>query len=488
MNNGAEMWDRYFDLNIERVLEHWPVAFAIRELIANALDEQAITGTAEPVIVKDAGGAWHIADFGRGVRYEHLTQNENPEKLSHPGVIGQFGIGLKDALAVFDRRQVRIEIRSQFGDITTEQRTKGSFEDVRTLHAIIHPGRPGMVGTDVVLHGVSDADVAEAKQFFLHYSGDRLLETTRYGDVLARADSGPGRVYVKGLLVAQEENFLFSYNIADINAPLRRALNRERSNVGRTAYADRVKSILQQCRSAGVARPLADDLAEYTTGRMHDELSWRDVAAHACTVLASHDKVVFVTPSELLVGSPQLRYAEAEGYRLVTVPDEISTRLKTLTDLDGQPLLNLDGYREAWNDSFEFRFVESDQFTPAELVAYRLTEPLLALSGVNRHHVTVGVILISETMRLDDSGDNVAGLWEPQYSRIVIRRDQLADPDAYCGTLLHELTHAASGFPDNSLAFEEALTTLLGRVAVQALRCWPSNEGQSSVGITRQAW
>ncbi len=43
---------------------------------------------------------------------------------------------------------------------------------------------------------------------------------------------------MKGLRIAEEPNFLFSYNITDINAPLRRALNRERSS-GRTAYTDR---------------------------------------------------------------------------------------------------------------------------------------------------------------------------------------------------------------------------------------------------------
>jgi len=40
--------EQAFDLNIEKVLEHWTVPFAIRELIANALDEQALTGTADP--------------------------------------------------------------------------------------------------------------------------------------------------------------------------------------------------------------------------------------------------------------------------------------------------------------------------------------------------------------------------------------------------------------------------------------------------------
>src|SRR4029079_8857184 len=63
---GPQMPTREFDLNIERVLENWTVAHAIRELIANALDEAALTGTVEPEIAKDTGGRWHIRDFGRG--------------------------------------------------------------------------------------------------------------------------------------------------------------------------------------------------------------------------------------------------------------------------------------------------------------------------------------------------------------------------------------------------------------------------------------
>lgn len=57
-----------FDLNVEKVLDHWSVAFAIRELIANALDEQALTRTRDPGIFKDDAGYWHIADAGRGMR------------------------------------------------------------------------------------------------------------------------------------------------------------------------------------------------------------------------------------------------------------------------------------------------------------------------------------------------------------------------------------------------------------------------------------
>jgi hypothetical protein len=278
---------REFDLNIERVLENWTVAHAIRELIANALDEAALTGTQEPTIVKDADGRWHIRDFGRGIRYEHLTQNENREKLANPEkVVGKFGVGLKDALATFDRRNVTVRIRSRFGEITTAKQHKHGFDDITTLHAVIEPpADPEMAGTDVELSGVRDADVEEAKLLFRHYAGDEVLETTTYGLVLARRPRAPSRIYVNGLRVAEESNYLFSYDITSPTKALRAALNRERSNVGRTAYTDRVKAILLAATSEAVANALADDLSLFASGTWHDETQLVDVGVHACQVL-----------------------------------------------------------------------------------------------------------------------------------------------------------------------------------------------------------
>jgi hypothetical protein len=52
----------------------------LRKVLANALDEQALTKTKDVAISKDEQGRWHIRDYGRGLKYEHLTQNENQEK------------------------------------------------------------------------------------------------------------------------------------------------------------------------------------------------------------------------------------------------------------------------------------------------------------------------------------------------------------------------------------------------------------------------
>ncbi|MEJ3658469.1 ATP-binding protein [Actinomycetes bacterium KLBMP 9759] len=465
----ASQAGRYaFDLNIDRVLEHWTVPFAVREVIANALDEQALTGSAAPEIRLDASGDWHVRDFGRGLRYQHLSQNESDEKRRSDVVIGQFGVGLKDALAVFERRGVGVTIRSRHADVRIGRRSKADFPDVVVLHALVDaPSEPDLVGTDVVLSGVTEEQVDEAKSLFLLFCGDPVVESTSVGQVLAKqAPDLPGRIYVKGLLVAEEPNFLFSYNITALNTPLRRALNRERSNVGRTAYTDRVKKILTACSGHAVAAALSADLAEYETGRVHDEISsWTDVAIHACRMLQTHEKVVFVTAQDLAAGSPQLVYARDDGYRLVVVPASVASKLSRLSDLDGNPMVDLSRYRTQWNDSFSFTFVSGDQLTPGERAVFERAEQIIELAG----GTGVRQVLLSETMRMSESGDMTLGLWQPAEQTIVVRRDQLASTAAFAGVLLHELSHATSGETDGSLGFENELTRLLGVVAAAAL-------------------
>lgn len=121
-----------FDLNIEKVLEHWTVAHALREIIANSLDESILSETKEPIIWKDDGGKWHIKDYGRGLKHNHLTQNENKEKMIHAEkVIGKFGVGLKDALATFDRRNIHVSIKSKHNYITIKSYRKKDLQIFR---------------------------------------------------------------------------------------------------------------------------------------------------------------------------------------------------------------------------------------------------------------------------------------------------------------------------------------------------------------------
>lgn len=467
---------RKFDLNIEKVLEDWEIFHALREIIANAIDEHALTDTADITIFKDEQNKWHVRDFGRGLKYEHLTQNENDEKLSHPDlVIGKFGVGLKDALATLDRHNVQVCIQSKFGDITLGKSSKHGFDDVVTLHAFIaDPADPEFIGTEFIFDTVSDQDIEAAKDFFLIFSDEQLLEKTKYGQVLKR-NQGGARIYINGVRVAEEEHFLFSYNITSLTQVMRKALNRERTHVGRNAYTDRVKSILLECHKTIVAELLVADIQQFATGMQHDELKWLDVAVHACKLLNTAGQAIFLTAHELIEATDVVDRASADGYHVVTIPDNIKEKLQGLTDMTGKPIRDLGEYKREWNRSFEFIFVKKEQLTAAERVNFDLTDQILEFVGGKPRYVKD--ILISETMRLETKGyQEAVGMWDGQTQRIIIKRSQLKHLKDYAGTLLHEIAHARSGATDITREFEQELTNLLG-LALQNVLKSPSPEG-----------
>lgn len=460
---------RLFDLNIKKILEAWDNAHAVRELIANALDEQVLTRSAEVVISKRSDGAWLVRDFGRGLRYEHFTQNENPEKLRTVGkVIGKFGVGLKDAMATLDRNGVTVEIESAHGVIRLAQVAKHGFGDIVTLHAAVSPPRRAdFIGTEVRLFGLSDVDMARAKSFFLKFSGERVLEATKLGTILAKAGQA-SRIYVAGLLIAEEDNFAFSYNITSLTEAMKKALNRERANVGRTAYSERVKSMLLQTRAPEVAKVLADQLMAIERGGASDEVAWKDVAVHACKILNASGRFLFVTTQQLVMQASAVDHARGDGLQVVTLPDNILAEVVGSRDVGGAPIRDLGVYQAEWNDSFTFDWVAPEAMSAAERTVFGQTRQLTALVGGLPKRVRD--VRVSNTMRADFTvGGQAVGLWDPATASIVVRRDQLGSLSLYAGTLLHELAHARSGYDDVTRDFENELTTLLGIAAAAAI-------------------
>lgn len=462
--------ERRFDLNIEKILEGWETCHAIREVIANALDEQILTNSNDVEICKDRKSVWHIMDFGRGLKYEHLTQNENQEKLRNPTrVIGKFGVGLKDALATLNRRKIKVLIRSKHGDITLGQTPKHGFPDVVTLHAIVNPpAEPQFVGTEVALQGVSDDDIAAAKNFFLKFSNQSVLDETSYGQILETTAGRKSRIYVTGMLVAEEENFAFSYNITSLTAAMRKALNRERTNVGRTAYSDRVKQMLLASKAGAVADTLAQDLQNMEHGTNRDEVKWTDVAVHACQILNAWKKVVFVTASDLNMFRSAIDHAQDDGLEIVTVPENIKNALRGLADIKGNPVRDLGVFQSEWAQSFEFKFVKPDHLTQSERRVFEQRERIARLIGGLPKRVRN--VKISETMRPDFlTGYIPQGIWDEASNSIIILRKQLGSLRGFAGTLLHEIAHAKTGYDDVSRDFENALTDMLGEVAASHL-------------------
>lgn len=445
---------RLFDLNIEQVLEHWEPEHAVREIIANALDEQILTNSKEIKIYK-TGNDWHIRDYGRGIQYSHFTQNENKEKIESPSLIGKFGVGLKDALAVFYRKGIQIKIDSKYAHITLKKANKVGFE-IETLHALFDVAKDtNMVGTDFVISGISDDAINKAKAMFLCFNQNaKLLENTSYGQVYSCGDSIP-IIYINGVQVAIEDNFLFSYNITNINSKIKKALNRERTNVGRTAYSETVKNILRQCKSESVLLTLMDDLKNTMSGTNCVESGWVDIATYAAVTLNKSNNVVFMTPYKRAnLTNKEVEILNQSEKTLIMVTDNVYSKIEETVN-------TFETIYKEYSDTFNYKFVSYESLTPAENKVYNLKENII--SFLKRHNYKYGAqIKISETIKVDKYGMMTNGICIYEQNTIVVKRSVLKDESEYLGVLLHEFAHYQHRYPDNSRDFENELTKMLG--------------------------
>jgi len=98
------------------------------------------------------------------------------------------------------------------------------------------------------------------------------------------------KIYIRGVKVNEEEKFGFSYNIIELNANLKKALNRERKNIGRSAYQPKVMSMLKSAKSTTVRNLLASMKEQDNANDRVDELNWKEIHNLACECLTERQK------------------------------------------------------------------------------------------------------------------------------------------------------------------------------------------------------
>lgn len=328
--------------------------------------------------------------------------------------------------------------------------------DIQTLHVSFEESRDvNMIGTDFIITGISDSAIDRAKAMFLCFNTNaKLLETTRYGQVYSCNNITP-IIYINGVQVATEDKFLFSYNITNINEQIKKALNRERTNVGRTAYSETVKNILRQCKNDAVLLPLADDLKNTMSGTNKDESGWVDIATYAAKTLNKSKKVVFMTPRQRDdLTNQQVEILEESEKTLIMVTDNVYSKIRGTVN-------TFETVYKEYSDTFTYMFVDYNSLSQSEKQVFDLKDQII--SFLKRHNYKSGAqVKISETIRVDVAGGETRGICEYAQNTIVIKRSVLKSESTFLGVLIHEFAHYQHQNPDNSRAFEDDLTEMLG--------------------------
>ena len=468
---------RYFDLNIEQVLENWDVYHAVREVIANALDETVLAKSQSVDLFKDEDKYWHIRDFGRGLNYQHFSQNESKEKNNAEGVIGKFGVGLKDALAVFYRHNIEVTIKSKHGVFSTEMHRKDGFKDIETLHILVSENKErNFVGTEFIL-SISDEDMAKAMKLFLAFNTDKPIETTSFGEIYIK-EGNSAIIYVNGIQVAQEENYMFDYNITKLSATMRKALNRERSNVGRTAYAETVKKLLLKSDSEIVIGKLINELKSINMGGGFDEINYVDIQVHAIKTYNTQKPVVFISQLDAYnLSADDKEKIDGSLRDLVIVPQHAYDKIEKSKDHEGNRIGTLDLVKKEYNDKFEYIWVSPEKLNSKRKKVWEKNAIIMDWLGDQewRHKIK-----ISKTINEYVSGDT-KGVYDPFENSIIIKESILDSEAEFFEVLIHEYIHATTGYSDNSRDFENELGKIIGRMGLEIFSERVSSYGKSSM-------
>jgi hypothetical protein len=185
-----------------KYVSHWGVWEGIRELIQNALDQQA----------RDPDCVVLIEHFVDIVRISTSTGRLLPETLllgnttksEDPSQRGKFGEGYKLALLVLTRAGHPVTIHN--GDVKWRPEIEFNEQfnsDVLNVHVEDYEdGEEPVTGVDIHIHGITE------EQW-------RLVELNRYGDgsfdEILHEPEQKGRVYVGGLFVSHNQTLKCGY-------------------------------------------------------------------------------------------------------------------------------------------------------------------------------------------------------------------------------------------------------------------------------------
>lgn len=465
-----------YDLNIQNILEDWKPEDAIREFISNALDETKLSHTKqEPNIFKDSDGLWHIRDYGRGLKPNSFIQNENEEKLNRNDMIGKFGIGLKDAIATLVRNKISFYILADQERYEAEYRIKAGGSNELTIHMVASPLPKGqkIQGTDVVMR-CTDQQIQNAKGKFSQYDSMKVLASTDLGEIIQKPFFGPAKIYFNGLEIAQEENFIFSYNITKPTLQLKKALNRERKNVGKTAYAKRIQDMYKNLEEKAVMDILLDHIIDRDFSQ--SELDYSEVMASVLQWSAQDSQTnrdkVFVSQS-FMENHPSMiaDVSERQDKKIVILPDTSYKKIETFnkntqdssTSAYGQNTINtFDQILRIEEENFNPEVISFSDLAEKEQKVFKLAQNIV--DKVSQPHY-FKAIKVAQSLYSYEEGAQAVGLWDSREQTIYIRRDQLNSSSAFLGTLIHEIIHAQTGKYDATRAFESFLTQVIGQLA-----------------------
>jgi hypothetical protein len=434
----------------------WKVPDGLREIIANALDEDA-----HPDVRWDPDErALVVEDSGPGLPRQGLAlgMSRDTRKGGRKGVhqIGQFGEGLNLASLVMARSHVPMRVETVgygFEPVLVHDPNL----DCEVL-ALDFFSTERSHGTRVVVHCQrAQADAAMAKFLSLDINYMQPQEPGRM--VLGES----GAVYVGGVRVNEAKDLFFSY---DFPLESKRLQNRDRTVIDGWALTQMIGDVLRNQTDPPVVRRLIDAAMQ---GRLSDKESAFVAQAPSPAMARAMSQI----GADMFAGQSVCWAERGDEEALLDLNDRGYKAINSgLTPSWHAKLMKLLGVKRATElvrkppKRQVTQWVKDSRLTEQEKsVLDRSVDMVRRVFGSE----SVGQVAVYSETRYDGVDNHLAfgGFYQPQTGKIAIQRDNLRDASYALEVLYHETGHRRrhrvahrSDYGDRSRGFESELVSM----------------------------
>jgi hypothetical protein len=298
------VYPKYFDLNIgKNVLSHLTVEDALKEIIANALDEHKLSEISKDIkIYKNTANKWCIRDYGSGITSSNFKFNINHKKEKNYDVIGMYGYGLKDAFGTLMSKGIKFKIYTETHSYTPIFRCKPDFVDEETIHIEINKNKTHEIscGTEFVFENLNLDYITRAKSKFIKFINPQITYSS-HDFKMFTLDSHQS-IFINGVEVNTDTGFHFSYDIKR-SENIDKCFNRDRKQMDMKQLKPYIIKLLKNLQLVfdDTHQTINDTLrhiCESNTSDFLGEFNQRDILRNIITQFNSLDKYVFVGTKE----------------------------------------------------------------------------------------------------------------------------------------------------------------------------------------------
>ena len=448
------MKDQLIDINIKMILENWTVPMALRELYANALDETVLCNLDSHPKITYQNNELKIIDFGRGIKTDDFVQNENLEKINSDNMIGKFGIGLKDSIAVLFRNNKRITIQSNKGIFTPVLNNKhGIDENIETIHISKKNSNGSFIGTTITINDISLDEYNEFTSFFTFFSPNLHKINSNYGDLILNLNKNISKIFYNDMQVSEDDGLIFSYNINKPNKKFLKSLNRERTFISRDGYSDSIVKIIKNLdKNDPYFLKVINSIYDSRNDNNNSEWNFIDVKEF---VLKNIDKKIIIFNNNDNQNAVFESYAKDEGYELCYLNN------KDYIALENRGIYTFNKFIYDFTSSYETQEIKQWDFNVEE--SNNWDDAIYYLKNLSLKWKKLKILFNKINFKVIEGHPSAKGITNGMQIEIV--RKCLNNKNELISTLLHEICHVISESDDGTIEFESCLTECMGYMA-----------------------